>query len=211
MKFIQTFFKAVAAGLAICIGASAYILCENKIVGALLFTAGLFTICFFELNLYTGKIGYLFDMPHPIDCLTTWLGNCVGCIVGGALLRYALPDLAKAARAITETKLAISLPRAAVLGVFCGILMYIAVHNYKENPHMIGKCVGILVCIPAFIICGFEHCVANVVYFTLGISSASQLLPMLLMTLTVTVANAAGAIFFRKLSLAFAKNEKKEK
>ena len=210
MKFIQTFLKAVAAGLSICVGASAYLCCSNKIVGALLFTTGLFTICFFGLNLYTGKIGYILDMPHPIDCLTVWLGNCVGCIAGGALLRYALPNLALTARAVTEAKLAISLPRAAVLGLFCGILMYIAVHNFKENPHMFGKCVGILVCIPAFIICGFEHCVANVVYFTLGIRSVSELLPMLLMTLVVTLANAVGAVFFRKLSLAFAKNEKKE-
>ncbi|MBQ8849358.1 MAG: formate/nitrite transporter family protein [Clostridia bacterium] len=208
MNFLQTFFKAVAAGLSISVGAASYLMCDNKIVGALLFTVGLFTICFFGLNLYTGKIGYLLDMEHPVDCLTIWFGNAVGCVLGGLLLRLALPRLAQTARALTEAKLSVPIYRAAILGLFCGMLMYIAVHNYRENPHMFGKCVGIFVCIPAFILCGFEHCIANVVYFTLGITSVSQLLPMLLMTVVVTAANAVGAVAFRKLSLAFSKKGK---
>lgn len=208
MHFLKTFIKAIAAGLSISIGAAAYLSCSNKIVGALLFTAGLFTICFFGLNLYTGKIGYILDSSHPLDCLTVWVGNILGCMCGGALLRFVLPYLADSGRAVTLSKLELSVPRAIVLGIFCGILMYIAVHNFKENPNYLGKCVGILVCIPAFIICGFEHCIANVVYFTLGIRSVSELLPMLALTLAVSAANALGAILFRKLSLAFQKTEK---
>ena len=208
MRNFKTFIKAVAAGLCISIGAAAYLSCDSKIVGSLLFTTGLFTICFFGLNLYTGKIGYVLEMPHPVDCLITWLGNAVGCMCGGALLRYAIPSLSEIGRAVTLTKLGISVPRAVVLGIFCGILMYIAVHNYKKNPSFLGKCVGIFVCIPAFIICGFEHSIANVVYFTLGIRSVSELLPMLAFTLAVSAANAIGAILFRKLSLAFGKEEK---
>ena len=205
MKFFQTLVKAFAAGIAISIGAAAYLSCDNKIVGSLLFTAGLFTICFFGLNLYTGKIGYVLDMPRPFDCLTIWFGNILGCVGGGALLRIAKPSLAEAGRLVTETKLETSLLKASILGIFCGILMYIAVHNYNENPSYLGKCIGIVVCIPAFIICGFEHCIANVVYFTLGYSSASELLPMLAYTLAVSAANALGAVIFRKISMAFQK------
>ena len=208
MRFFRTFIKALAAGLCISIGAAAYLSCDNKIIGALLFTTGLFTICFFGLNLYTGKIGYVLDMPHPTDCLTTWAGNAVGCIFGGVMLRYAIPSLAEVGRAVTVAKLDIPILRATVLGIFCGILMYIAVHNYNKNPHMLGKCVGIFVCIPAFIICGFEHSIANVVYFTLGIRALSELLPMLAFTLAVSAANAIGAMLFRRLSLAFGKEEK---
>ena len=207
MRFFQTFVKAFAAGISISIGAAAYLSCDSKIVGSLLFTAGLFTICFFGLNLYTGKIGYVLDMPRPYDCLTIWFGNVLGCIGGGLLLRIAKPSLAEVGRAVTEAKLESSLLSASILGIFCGILMYIAVHNYNENPSYLGKCIGIAVCIPAFIICGFEHCIANVVYFTLGFSSTSQLLPMLAFTLAVSAANALGAVIFRKLSMAFRKKE----
>ncbi len=205
MKKFRTFLKAVAAGVSIGLGAAAYLMCESKLLGAFMFTVGLFTICFLGLELYTGKIGYILDMEHPIDCLIIWLGNMVGCALSGALLRYASPKLASLGAVITESKLNISLPRAAVLGIFCGILMYIAVHNYKENPHMLGKCVGIFICVPAFIFCGFEHCIANAVYFALGLSARSQLLPILCMTLAVSAGNAIGAIAFRKLSMAFQK------
>ena len=209
VKKMSVFIKALAAGVAIGIGATAYMACDSKIVGALLFTVGLFTICFFKLNLYTGKIGYLLDMSNPMDCLVIWLGNVCGCVLSGLLLRYALPDVAATARMITEAKLELPLLRAGVLGIFCGVLMYVAVHNYSENPDPFGKCLGVLVCIPAFIICGFEHCIANVVYFTMGMTSVKQLPGVLLMMLAVTVANGVGAVLFRKLTLAFKKEKVK--
>ena len=42
-------------------GATAYLACENKIFGGVLFTTGLFLICTRGYNLFTGKVGYLFD------------------------------------------------------------------------------------------------------------------------------------------------------
>ncbi len=205
MKKFRIFLRAMAAGVSIGLGAAAYLMCENKLLGAFMFTVGLFTICFFALELYTGRIGYILEMEHPIECLIVWLGNITGCILCGGILRYASPRLAAIGEALSDQKLSASLPRAAVLGMFCGILMYIAVHNYRENPHMLGKCIGVFVCIPAFIFCGFEHSIANVVYFTLGLSARSQLLPMICMTLAVSAGNAIGAIAFRKLSTAFQK------
>ena len=205
MKKIDTFWRAVAAGISISIGAAAYLSCSNKIVGAFLFTVGLFTICFFKLDLFTGKIGYFLDTVKPLDCLLIWFGNGVGCILGGVLLRFGSPNVAAAAAAVTEAKLDIPLWRAAILGLFCGMLMYIAVHNYLIGKHVLTKCIGVLVCIPAFIICGFEHCIANIVYFAAGISKPSQIVGMLLMTLVVSLANGIGAVAFRRISLTFRK------
>ncbi len=205
-KFL-TFFKACGAGLAIAIGAAAYLSCENKIVGAFMFTVGLFTICFFGLELYTGKIGYILDMKHPIKCLVIWLGNAVGCVIGGAALRYACPAVAKRAAALTDAKLEIPLWRLFILGIFCGMLMYIAVHNYRKSSGGLTGCIGILICVPAFILCGFEHCIANIVYFAIGVGSLSELTGALLATVTVTAANAVGAVLFRRLSNGF-KSEK---
>jgi len=39
--------------------------------------------------------------------------------------------------------------------------MYLAVSIYKENKTI----VGILFCVPAFILSGFEHSIANMFYF----------------------------------------------
>ena len=59
MNMAETLKKAIAAGFMIGIGAVIYISCENKIAGALLFTVGLFAVCAFGMNLFTGKIGYI--------------------------------------------------------------------------------------------------------------------------------------------------------
>ena len=51
------FVKSILAGIAIAIGA--YInLKIGGIAGAVLFSVGLFLVCNFGLNLYTGKVGY---------------------------------------------------------------------------------------------------------------------------------------------------------
>ncbi len=209
MKKLEIFLKAIAAGMAIGLGTAAYLSCENKVLGAFMFTVGLFTICFFGLKLYTGRIGYILDIEHPIECLIIWLGNALGCVVSGIALRYACPELVNKAARLTESKLDTDLWRLFVLGIFCGILMYIAVHNYNTNPSGFGKCIGVIICVPAFILCGFEHCIANFVYFTMGITSASQLVRIVPVCLVVTVANAVGAVIFRKISTAFKQEKSK--
>ena len=60
----RVFLRALAAGIAIAVGGTVYLSLENKIVGALLFTVGLYVIVLNGLNLYTGKIGYLVDQRN---------------------------------------------------------------------------------------------------------------------------------------------------
>ena len=59
MSKLRDFVYAVLAGISISIGGVVYLSLDNKIAGALLFTAGLYAIVLNGLFLYTGKIGYL--------------------------------------------------------------------------------------------------------------------------------------------------------
>ena len=43
----------------IAIGGTVFLSIENKVIGASLFSIGLFGVLIYNLNLYTGKIGYL--------------------------------------------------------------------------------------------------------------------------------------------------------
>jgi len=43
------------------VGAVIYLSLENKVIGALLFSVGLLSICCLGLNLFTGKIGYVVE------------------------------------------------------------------------------------------------------------------------------------------------------
>jgi len=83
-------------------------------------------------------------------------------------------------------------------------MIYVGVENYKNNPHEFGKYLGILLSIPVFILCGFEHCVANMFYFSAaGAWSADAIVPMIVMVL----GNAVGGVIFplcKKLKAKYA-------
>ena len=80
MERFKTFVFAILAGAAIAIGGAAFLSVESKILGSVLFTVGLFTVCSFGLNLYTGKVCYVFEnkLSYTLDVIIIWLGNLVG-------------------------------------------------------------------------------------------------------------------------------------
>ena len=94
---LKTFLYAVVAGLCIAVGGTVFLSIENKIIGALFFTAALFTICTFGLNLCTGKVCYLFenDRKYALNVLIIWLGNLVGTWASSMLIGPGLPGLPK--------------------------------------------------------------------------------------------------------------------
>ena len=65
MKVCRILFGSVLAGILIGIGATAYIAAPDIVSGSLFFTVGLFAICFFGVDLFTGRSGYLLTHPAP--------------------------------------------------------------------------------------------------------------------------------------------------
>lgn len=154
----------IAAGLMISIGGCVYMSCDPKYVGAILFSAGLLTICIRGYSLFTGKVGFLaFD--HGKEALSVLflglLGNFIATVLVGLGVRIALPNIAEAALAACQSKLTQTFAAALIRGILCGVLMYAAVSIYK-SAHNIA---GIILCIPVFIISGFEHSIADMFYF----------------------------------------------
>lgn len=195
MKRLKTFVYGILAGVCIAIGGTAFLSVENKALGALLFTVGLFTICTFGFNLFTGKVCYVFerDKDYAIDLPVIWLGNLCGTWFTAFLESQtrAGQALAEKAQTLCQTKLGDSVLSIFILAVFCNILIFIAVDGYNKNPHELGKYLALLFGVTVFILCGFEHCVANMYYFSIaGMWSVKTLGYVLIMTL----GNAAGGV-----------------
>jgi formate/nitrite transporter FocA (FNT family) len=115
-----------------------------------------------------------------------WCGNFTGCILTGLAMRLTrvAPTLIETAQGICEKKLSGSPISTISLGLFCNICIYIAVDGYKNNPHEIGKYLALLFGVTVFILCGFEHCVANMFYFSVaGIFTGNMIVFLLLNTL----------------------------
>mgnify|MGYP005760530367 FL=1 len=197
MSKLRDFVYAVLAGISISIGGVVYLSLENKMVGALLFSVGLFTVCTFGLNLFTGKVCYLpgKGASYVGWLALVWLGNLVGAELTGLLVRATRigAALSETAMGLCETKLGDSLPSIFILAIFCNIMIYIGVENYRSNPHEVGKYLGIVFGVIVFILCGFEHCVANMFYFAVAnVWSGKTVLYLLVMTL----GNTAGGLVF---------------
>jgi len=161
--------RAVLAGVMISIGGTIYLACESKLLGAFLFSIGLYAICAFGLNLYTGKIGYVIDNKpkYLVELGITLLGNLIGTIGCGYLLFLTRigDKLRSTASVICDVKLNDNLLSIFILAIFCGIIMYLAVDLFKRLTDF-GKYMGIFMGITVFILAGFEHCVANMYYFS---------------------------------------------
>lgn len=208
MSILETLKKSVAAGFMIGIGAVIYLSCDNKIVGSLMFTIGLFTICAFGMNLFTGKIGYIFSNKNKPNCAVIWLGNLVGAVFGMCLIRFSKPSLHTVAKDMMTAKINQSYFGVAALAFFCGVLMYVAVENYRANPHGIGKVIGLFLCVSTFILSGFEHSIADMCYAALAAESGKDVLDYLLFLIVVTLGNSLGAVAVRAATAVKEKNNR---
>ena len=204
MKHVRTFVSGILAGLSISIGGMVFLALDNKVLGALFFTVGLFTVCTFGFNLYTGKICYVFekDKDFAIALPFIWLGNLAGAWLAAQiiLLTRAGPAMAEKAAGMAATKLGDNLLSIFLLAVMCDIMIYIAVDGFAKNPHELGKYLSLFFGVTVFILCGFEHCVANMFYFSVaGVWSGKTLLYVLVMTL----GNSVGGVLLPLLRKKF--------
>ncbi len=201
---LSQFINAVIGGMMIGIGGCVSLSCDNKYVGSALFSLGLFAIIQFGFGLYTGKIGYvpLRKPAYLSECLFTLLGNALGTFIDAILLRQTriFSAISEKAAVSVDVKTRDSLASAFILAIFCGILMFTAVENARLSNAAGGhveKTVGTMLCIMVFILCGFNHCIADMFYIFLTgtLNEAAAYLPI------VIVGNSIGGMLFPLLKM----------
>ena len=186
-KFIHTFIPAILAGVCIALGGTVFLSSDTKLAGALFFCLGLLTILTCGFGLFTGKVCYTLDnKPSFLGTLgIIWLGNLTGTGLSALFARFTrnYQSLNEKAAATISAKLSDSLVSLFVLGIGCGICIYIAINSYKTQDGFL-KVTLVILPVMVFIFCGFEHCVANMYFFTIGgVWSLRTLLYILVMTL----------------------------
>ena len=203
MKHLRTFVSGMLAGISIALGGTVFLSLENKVLGALFFTVGLFAVCTFGFHLYTGKVCYVFDngRDYAIALPVIWLGNLAGSWLTAAVesvTRFG-PALAERAQTVSAAKLGDSPLSLFVLAVMCDLLIYVAVEGYRNNPHELGKYLSIFFGVTVFILCGFEHCVANMYYYSMANAWSLRTLGLLLV---MTAGNSVGGVLIPLLRKA---------
>ena len=197
MKMLKIFAGAVLAGISIGLGGLVFLSVDSKVLGAALFTIGLFTVCTFGLNLYTGKVCYVFqnDREYALALPVIWLGNLAGTFITAFLAGFTrnAPALAEKAGSLCEIKLNDGLMSLFFLGILCNFFIYIAVEGYNRNPHELGKYLSLLFGVMVFILAGTEHCVADMFYLWMaGMWSGKAVICILV----ITLGNSVGGVVF---------------
>lgn len=195
MTRVKVLVSAALAGMSIALGGTVFLSLDSKLAGAVCFTVGLFTICLFRLHLFTGKVCYLFDRDrsYALDLPLIWLGNLLGSwLTALALAQTRLgPTLAARAWELCRTKLSDGPLSLFLLAVFCNVLIYLAVEGFAAAPHDLGRYLALFFGVTVFILCGFQHCVADLYYFSLAGAWSPDALARLLL---ITLGNALGGV-----------------
>ena len=159
----------------------------RSIAGAI-FPVGLMLVVFTGSELFTGNslmIMAVIDKKITLlkmirNLVVVYFANFIGALIidvlvflsgqfdfsGGGLGAYTIKV------AIAKTSIA---PVTAVIsGILCNILVCLAIVLAGTAKDSIGRIFGIFFPIAAFVVCGFEHCVANMFYIPAGMLAATN-------------------------------------
>lgn len=211
------FIKGILAGIAIGIGGWLYLktreISGNTVLAAFLFSIGLILICNFGFFLYTGKICYLFQKENQnqtpryvFQLLIGLIGNYLGALLVGTIFKV-VNDVPEFVYQMIETKVSYEWWKIFILGIFCGMLIYFAVEGFARIENQFGKYIVLVFCVAGFIICGFEHCIANMFYLSLDNQITIESIVSIIM---VILGNSVGGLLVPTIRLFLNQKEGKQ-
>lgn len=148
----------LSAGASLLIGLGDFVLLKiDSPIGPFLFAFGLLGVCVLGLNLFTGKCGFLVEDGIKIsDLIIVLIINLLFGYAIGVIFSLFDATIVNAAEAkVTSWNMSLEF---FLKSVMCGIIMYLAVKLYRRGTNL-----GILLGVPLFIFCGFQHSIANAI------------------------------------------------
>lgn len=181
--------KSIIAGMCISTSCILYSNIENKIIGSLLFSFGLLVIMQYNLYLYTGRIYKVkFNIRDVKKIMIVLFCNFVGC--NFMVFIFQMCGFSNNIEIISNIKYDIPLIQMFFRSIPCGALMCFATLN-KNNK------ITTILCVATFIICGFEHSIADMFYLVW--SENRYILDYFIRILIVVLGNAIGSITVYKM------------
>lgn len=155
--------ESLLSGILIGLGAAGY-LAVGGIPGAIIFAFGLIGVVLTGVPLYTGKAGVL-KGDESWTLIGIWFWNVMGCILIGLLVKYAGSDTSITnAMTIVDGRFKAGWVKSLLRSIGCGLIIDLSVYQFRKS----GSLIPILFGVPLFILCGFYHSIADVVYLTVS-------------------------------------------
>ena len=159
----------------------------RTLAGAI-FPVGLMLVVFTGSELFTGNCLMLMavlDKKIKVlqmirNLVVVYFSNLVGALIIDLLVfysgqfNYSSGGLGAYTIKVALAKTTIDPMTAIVSGILCNILVCLAIIIAGAAKDVAGKILAIFFPIWAFVICGFEHCVANMFYIPAGMLAATN-------------------------------------
>lgn len=200
-KFFSAESVAWGKFLSSCVFALAVLLIS--MIGGELFTGNNFVMAF---GVFDKKISWK-------DALKVWgvsyVGNFIGCVILGLIFVLAgAADTSDYYAAFIPSKLTLSISEMFFRAILCNFFVCLGVLCAIKLKEEAAKVPMVILCIAAFVISGFEHCVANMGNFfvALLVVPGLSISAMLRSMVVVTIGNIIGGAVFlawplRKMSM----------
>lgn len=154
-----------------------------RTICGLLFPFGLGMVVIMGLELFTGNSLMVVSVLEKRCCLTkmlrnwgiVYLSNLVGSLLVAAgcawfgQMNYSGGQLAVYTMKVAAGKCSLPFANALVMGIFCNILVCLGVLMAMSAKDTAGRIFGAFLPVCYFVLCGFEHCVANMYYIPAGL------------------------------------------
>ena len=184
-----------------------------KILAGAVFPGGLAMVLIAGSELFTGNnliLMSVLDKKATVGgMLKNWLFVYIGNFIGSILIAFLffkggtvnLFDGAVGASAISIAagKVSLTFGAAFIRGILCNFLVCIAVWMAFAAKDVAGKIIGIFFPIMFFVMCGYEHSVANMYFISAGLFSATNVQLAALVDPSVLSSLSWGAFFVKNL------------
>lgn len=172
---------SIMAGLYISLGAQGFIVTyDNAFIRAAVFPVGLMLIVLVGGELFTGNCLMTVALlqkkikagEYAKSLLQVLLGNFIGALLAVALLYfggiYNNPAIQETVVRIATAKISLTFTEALCKGILCNILVTLGVWLATTSKDTTGKLLGCWFPIMLFVLCGYEHIVANMFYLPMA-------------------------------------------
>jgi formate/nitrite transporter len=195
-SMLRIILLGIFAGMFIACGASASSVAMHavanvglaRLVAGCVFPVGLMMIVFVGGELFTGDCLMIMGCMHKefsvwkmIKVLiVVWISNLIGSVLFAAMVNastqynFTSGLLGAFTIKVAMGKLGMSFSSAFISGILCNFFVCIAVLMAAAAKDIAGKVWAIFFPIMAFVVSGYEHCVANMYYIPAGIFAAGN-------------------------------------
>ena len=170
---------------------------NEKFLGSLLFSFGLFFVFMFELKLFTGMIANALEMKFKdwYQLLICFIFNALGIFFICLIAENTIIKDAIISRSISimNSKFDAGYFSAFFSSILCGMTITIAVKGYQNaSSRNLSSNIAVILPVIVFVYLGLDHSVANWAYIYL---SDSWSIKMLIYVLITIIGNLIGGIF----------------